>query len=155
MGKFFGWRMSGPLILLVVAVGVVALLLMLRRSSTTASPTHPPPRTSEQDAYESNPAARITCPHLRPIEDEAREQRIECLFNTEAPQAIFIQALDPEPEAMAPLALAPCVRHEPPRVVAPWTSTDPIYRCTRCASSIAFHPGGYGNDPPPLVIRRR
>jgi hypothetical protein len=60
-----------------------------------------PNLTPAQAAYAGDRSARVTCPHLRPIEDEAREQGIDVLLDEEAPGTIFIRALDPEPAALA------------------------------------------------------
>ena len=106
-------------------------------------------------AYAADPAARVMCPHLRPIEDEAREQAIEVLLTAEAPGAIFVRALDPGPEALAPLRLEPCVRHEPSRVVGPHSFSDPAYRCGQCGGAVEFHQGGWSKDPPAMPVRAR
>jgi hypothetical protein len=128
------------------------LLAVVARSRRT---TPAPQPSIDSEAYEADPAARATCVHLRPIEDEAREQGVRCMLDAGPPPAVWVDALDPEPAAMAPLRLASCVRHEESKVVGPHTFSDPVYRCTRCGSAIAFHQGGYGNDPPPLNIRPR
>jgi hypothetical protein len=143
------------LLLAATAAGTAAGLALLawrRAASNAAADTRA--SAAAQAAYAADPAARATCEHLRPIEDEAREQGVDCRLEAQAPAAIFIRALDPGPEAMAPLRLAACVRHEESRVVGPHSWSDPAYRCTRCGCAIAFHQGGFGNDPPPLRIRQ-
>jgi hypothetical protein len=113
------------------------------------------PSQAAQAAYAADPAARVTCRHLRPIENEAREQGVECLLSAPPPATIWIRALDPGPQAMAPLHLASCVRHEPSRVIGPHSWSDPTYRCIRCRGVIEFHQGGYSDDPEELRVRGR
>lgn len=113
------------------------------------------PDEALQAAYQADRAMRVTCEHLRPIEDEAREQGAECILTSAAPPVIFIRALDPGPEAMAPLHLPACVRHEHARVIGPHSWSDPTYRCTLCGCAVEFHQGGFGRDPAELAVRAR
>jgi hypothetical protein len=144
-------------VLLAVAAAAgagLALIAWGRRPARNSAASESEPNAAAQKAYAADPSARVTCEHLRPIEDEARQQGVDCRLEAEAPAAIFIRALDPGPDAMAPLRLAACVRHEDSRVVGPHSWSDPTYRCARCGCAIAFHQGGFGNDPPPLRIRQ-
>jgi hypothetical protein len=113
------------------------------------------PGEALQAAYQADPGMRVTCEHVRPIEDEAREQRVECVVTSSDPPRLFVHALDPGPRKMKALRLPACVKHQASGVIGPHSWSDPVYLCMRCGSSIEFHQGGFGpgRDPSELNIR--
>lgn len=118
----------------------------------------PPGFNAAQIAYGDDDAARVTCPHLRPLEDAVRSYGYECRLVKEVPPEVFaFGAMEPEPRgsAIEALGLGPSVVYLPSERTGPHEESDPAYRCTLCDQKIGFSLGYYGGDPQTLVIAPR
>jgi hypothetical protein len=149
--------MDGPNLFLAFLGAFVVLILGLWLRPVLKRRRWQPTEPDEalQAAYRADPAMRVTCQHVQPIEDEAREQRVRCDITSAEPPRLFVHALDPGPRKMKALGLPAWVKHQASGIIGPHSWSDPLYLCMRCGSAIEFHQGGLGPDRDPSELNLR